>query len=61
MMIFLVIVMTIGDMDFERRVPMLDAATCWTRAAETFEQIKRQHPEATGLGVGCTFSRGDPA
>lgn len=60
-MIFLVVVMTLGTQDFERREPMPNIVACWARAAERFAEIVRQHPDVVGLGVGCTLQNGDPA
>jgi hypothetical protein len=59
--IFLVVVMTLGDMDFERREPMPTIEACWVRAAERFAEITRQHPDVVELGVGCTLQTEEPA
>jgi hypothetical protein len=59
-MIFLVTIMTIGGMDYERREPMLNIESCWARAAERWNEIVKLHPEATGVGVGCAIQNGDP-
>lgn len=58
--IFLVIVMTIGGQDYERREPMLNISTCFARAAERWQEIVKLHPEATGFGVGCAQMTGNP-
>ena len=59
-MIFLVTIMTIGGQDYERREPMLNIESCWARAAERWGEIMKSHPEATGVGVGCSIQKGDP-
>lgn len=60
-MIFLVVIMTIGGQDFERREPMPNIRACWERAVETWESLQKQHPEVTGMGVGCSIANGEPA
>lgn len=58
--IFLVVIMTIGGQDYERREPMPNIEVCWARAAERWGEITKQHPDAVGVGVGCTVQNGDP-
>lgn len=57
----LVIVMTLGGMDYEACFPMPDIETCVSRIAENWKAIKKQHPDAT-VGIGCAdpMPEGDP-
>jgi len=59
-MIFMVIVLTIGGQDLERREPMPTAAACFSRAREAWDMLTKQHPEATEIGIGCIRADGDP-
>lgn len=59
--IFLVIFLTVGGHDYERREPMPSIEMCFSRAAEVWASIEHDHPDAEGVGIGCSKSLGDPA
>lgn len=63
MIVSLVIIMTVGGMDYERRKEQPSLAVCWQQAAEAMDQMmKQEHKDLTQIGIGCVVDKaGDPA
>ena len=63
MLIYLVITMTLGGQDFERRMVMDDLRLCWENAQQVMQELQDRHGEKlTTVGVGCVIEKeGDPA
>lgn len=59
--IFLVIFLTVGGHDYERSEPMPSIEACYSRAVEVWASVEREHPDAEGIGIGCSKHIGDPA
>lgn len=62
MLIELVIILTIGGQDVERRVPIPTMAECWEQAASRMTDLRRLHGDKIeSIGVGCVVNAGSPA
>jgi hypothetical protein len=59
--VYLVVMFSIGGMDYNRRELMPSAEMCFARASEMYEEMLSAHPEIDIISVGCVGDKGDPA
>jgi len=61
----LVIIMTVGGQDYERRESMTSRTECWEQAKLRMESLLESkiegHERVTQIGIGCVADSGNPA